>query len=114
MGQPITVVEKPTATAGIVRFEINRSLTGMGHERYRSLADATGHRPPDELARRLFERGGIDAVHIFSNVITVDLARGADGSGLLEVIQGLFIHYSPGVLPPTDEELTAEAGSAAG
>lgn len=112
MGQPITVVEKPTATAGIVRFEINRSLTGMGHERYRSLAEATGHRPPDELARRLFERGGVDAVHVFSNIITVDLARGSDGTGLLQVIQNLFIHYRPGVLPPTDEELTAEAGAA--
>ncbi len=109
MGQPITVVEKPTATPGIVRFEINRSLTGMGHERYRSAAEATGQRPPDELARRLFERGGVEAVHIFSNVITVDLAPGADGSGLLEVIQGLFIHYRPGVLPPTDEELAAAA-----
>jgi hypothetical protein len=114
MGQPITVVEKPTATAGIVRFEINRSLTGMGHERYRSLADATGHRPPDELARRLFERGGVDAVHVFSNIITVDLAKGSDGAGLLKVIENLFIHYRPGVLPPTDEELTAEAGATAG
>lgn len=109
MGQPITVVEKPTARAGIVRFEINRSLTGMGHERYPSLAEATGNRPPDELARRLFERGGVDAVHIYSNIITVDLSEGADGSGLLEVIKGLFIHYRPGVLPPTDEELTATA-----
>ncbi len=113
MGQPISVVEKPTATAGIVRFEINRSLTGMGHERYRSLAEATGHRPPDELARRLFERGGVDAVHVFSNIITVDLAQGSDGSGLLQVIENLFIHYRPGVLPPTDEELTAEAGTTA-
>jgi hypothetical protein len=37
MGQPINVVEKPSRTPGIARFEINRSLTGMGHERYASV-----------------------------------------------------------------------------
>ncbi|MDP8986795.1 MAG: NifU N-terminal domain-containing protein [Actinomycetota bacterium] len=109
MGQPITVVEKPTATPGVVRFETNRSLTGMGHERYRSRDDATGVRPPDELARRLFDRGGIDAVHVYSNVITVDLAEGADSAGLRDIIHDLFIHYRPGVLPPSDDELTGAA-----
>ena len=107
MGQPITVVEKPATRPGVVSFELNRSLTGMGHERYRSAADATGERPPDVLARRLFERGGIDAVHIYSNVITVDLAPGAAAEGMEDVIHGLFIHYVPGVLPPSDEELVA-------
>ena len=34
MGHPITVTEKPTRREGVVRFELNRSLTGMGHERY--------------------------------------------------------------------------------
>jgi hypothetical protein len=99
MGQPITVTQKPTAQPGVVRFEINRSLTGMGHERYRSAAEATGDRPPDVLARRLFEHGGVDAVHVFSNVITVDLAKGASGADLLDVVQGLFIHYTEGVQP---------------
>ena len=41
MGQPITVTEKPTGRPGIVRFELNRTLTGMGHEHYASAADAT-------------------------------------------------------------------------
>ena len=109
MGQPITVVEKPTTTSGVVRFETNRSLTGMGHERYQRRSDATGQRPPDELARRLFDHGGVDAVHVYSNVITVDLEEGADGSDLLEVIQDLFIHYRPGVNPPTDDELSGAA-----
>ena len=99
MGQPITVIERPTTRADVVRFEINRSLTGMAHERYRSRAEATGPRPPDELARRLFDHGGVEAVHVYSNVITVDLAA--------DVIHELFIHYVPGVLPPTDEELVA-------
>jgi hypothetical protein len=99
MGQPITVTQKPTAQPGVVRFEINRSLTGMGHERYRSAAEATGERPPDVLARRLFEHGGIDAVHIYSNIITVDLSKGASGADLLGVVEGLFIHYTEGVQP---------------
>lgn len=110
MGQPISVVQKRAATPGVLRFETNRSLTGMGHERYRSGDAVTGHRPPDELARRLLERGGIDAVHVYSNVITIDLAKGGDGAGVLEVIQDLFIHYRPGVMPPTDEELTGTSG----
>jgi hypothetical protein len=113
MGQPITVTEKPTTTPGVVRFETNRNLTGMGHERYRSAADATGRRPVDELARQLLERGGVDAVHIYGNVITVDLAKGAVSTGLGELIQELFIHYLPGVLPPTDEELTGGAAAPA-
>ena len=110
MGQSITVVEKPSARSGVVRFETNRSLTGMGHERYAIGVDVTGDRPVDELARRLFERGGIDNVHVYSNVITVDLSKGSQGEGLRDLIEDLFIHYVPGVRPPTDEELTAEAG----
>jgi hypothetical protein len=97
MGQPVAVVQKPTRTPGIVRFEINRSLTGMGHERYRSGADATGDRPPDVVARLLFERGGVDGVHIFSNEITVDLSKGASAEGIEELLRELFIHYRPGV-----------------
>jgi hypothetical protein len=110
MGQPVTVVEKPTPMRGVVRFETNRALTGMGHERYRSLADCIGDRPPDVLARRLFERGGVDAVHIYSNVITVDVTKGYTTEGIADIIRDLYIHYVPGVLPPSDEELTGDAG----
>lgn len=99
MGQPIAVVEKPTATPGVVRFEINRTLTGTGHERYRSASDATGDRPPDELARRLFAHGGVDGVHIHSNMITIDLAKGGTDTGLAGIIENLFIHYTEGVNP---------------
>ena len=107
MGQPITVTEKPTATPGVVRFETNRNLTGMGHERFKGADDAVGNRPVDELARQLFARGGIDAIHVYGNVITIDLAKGATTDGLAEVIHDLFVHYRPGVVPPTDEELIA-------
>jgi hypothetical protein len=99
MGQPIAVVRKKTSSPAIVRFEINRSLTGMGHERYLAGDEITGDRPPDELARRLLAHGGITAVHIYSNEITVELAPGSTGDGLEDVIANLFIHYTPGVQP---------------
>jgi hypothetical protein len=108
MGQPITVVEKPSATPGIVRFELNRSLTGMGHERYPSREAASGDRIVYELARRLFDTGKASAVHVYSNVITVDLTKGSTAEGLAAVINELFIYYRPGVVPPSDEELMAQ------
>ena len=99
MGQPVTVIQKPTSKPWIVRFDINRSLTGMGHEKYRSIEEAQGDRPPDVLARRLFERGGIISVHVYSNTITVELAHGVSSDGLREMIEQLFIHYRDGVQP---------------
>ncbi len=97
MGQRITVSRKPSIRPDVVIFELNRSLTGMGHERYRSSADAVRDRPVDELARRLFAVGGIEGVHVYSNVVTVDLAPGAEPEGLEEIIGGLFTYYREGV-----------------
>ena len=99
MGQPITVVQKPTTRPGVVRFDLNRSLTGMGHERYRAGGEISGHRPPDEVARRLFSVGGVEAVHVYSNEVTVELSAGADAGAYLEPLQDLFIHYVEGVTP---------------
>jgi hypothetical protein len=99
MGQPITVTEKPTRREGIVRFELNRSLTGMGHEHYGSADAATGDRPPDDLARRLFEHQAVKSVHVYSNEVTVELQPGQSSDGLKEAIEGLYIHYRPGVTP---------------
>jgi hypothetical protein len=94
MGQPINVVEKPSRTPGVARFETDRWLTGMGHERYASLDDVVGDKTVDDLARRLFETGGVTAVHVNGSVITVTLAEGwADTATLLDVIRGLHIHY---------------------
>ncbi len=96
MGQPIVVVEKPSvANPGMVRFETNRPLTGMSHERYRAGTEVRGDRPPDEIARRLFGHGGVEAVHVNGSVVTVDLAKGRTSEGLRELIEGLFIHYPP-------------------
>ena len=109
MGQPVTVIEKPSSRPGIVRFETNRVLTGMGHERYTSAEQAVGVHPADVLARRLFERGGIAAVHVNGSVVTVEL-ESADASGIKEIIEGLYTYYLPGVEPPSDDELIAQVG----
>jgi hypothetical protein len=96
MGQPITVVAKPSSSRpDIVRFEINRPLSGMGHERYLAgqPIPVGAHRPPDELARRLFERGGVDAIHVNGSVITVELAEGGTAEGMVDIIRDLFVFY---------------------
>lgn len=95
MGQPINVVEKPSSRPGIARFETNRSLTGMGHERYASVDDIAAARPVDELARRLFDSGGVTEVHANGSMVTVHLADGWTGEKLLDVIRGLYIFYPP-------------------
>jgi hypothetical protein len=97
MGQPVTVIEKPSSTPGVVRYEINRTITGMGHETYRSAADAVRDTPADRLARQLFERGGIATVHMNSNVITVHLLDASPPNGIKELIEGMYIYYGPGV-----------------
>ena len=99
MGQPITVTEQPTGREGFVRFELNRSLTGMAHERYVSVEDAKGHRPPDVLARRLLEHGNVQSVSIYSNEVTIELKPWKTAEGLKELIEELYIHYLPGVHP---------------
>lgn len=116
MGQPITVIEKPsTSNPAVLRFETNRPLSGMGHERYTEAPSGLVNRPVDELARRLFAAGGIESVHINGSVVTVTLAGGRTGAGLADIVRGLFLHYGgegPGaaMTPPTDEaDLTPEA-----
>lgn len=105
MGQMVAVTEKPSSTPGIVRYELNRALTGMGHEHYNSPDEATGDRPADELARRLFATGQIDSVHVFSNMLTVELARGGNPGPLPEIIRTLYQYWQPGMKPPSFEDL---------
>jgi hypothetical protein len=99
MGLAINVKEYPTNTPSVVRFEADRGLTGMAHERYSSLADIIFDRPPDRLAKALLERGGVRNVHIYGNEITVTLEAGANTSGMADLITNLFIHYREGVQP---------------
>jgi len=73
MGQPVAVEEKRSVVAATVRFETNRSLTGMGHERFASAAEAKGTRPAAVVARRLFETGQsvteiLSIEHVFDTV----------------------------------------------
>lgn len=107
MGQLVTVIEKPSPRPGIVRYVLNRALTGMGHERYRLGEDIIGDRPADELARRLLATGDVAGVSINANVVTVELAT-SDASGLKDVIEDLYTYYVPGVEVPSDEELIAQ------
>jgi hypothetical protein len=111
MGQPVAVVEKPSTLPGIVRFEANRTLTGMGHERFASAGDAVGPRPAAELARRLFATGKVSGVHIYANMITVDLATGRDTDGLVDVVRDLHKYWLPGMEPPAFEDPAEDAPS---
>jgi hypothetical protein len=101
VGQPVTVLEKPSHRPGVLRFETNRVLSGTGHEHYEAGQEILGQRPPDLIAARLFERGGVDRVHVNGNVITVTLARGGDAEGIAEIVGDLYTYYRPGVPVPT-------------
>jgi hypothetical protein len=93
MGQSIVVTEKPSSNPGMVRYETNRALTGMGHEHYRQGDEVWGERPPDELARRILARGGVTAVHVNGNIVTVDLQKGHDAHGIKDIVENLYRFY---------------------
>ena len=93
MGQSVTVRAKPSANPEILRFEANRSLTGMGHESYSSVDDVIRDRPVDVLAKRLLEAGGVEHIHVNSSMITVHLAGGTTGAHLTEIVANLFRFY---------------------
>jgi hypothetical protein len=113
MGQPVAITRRPSSTAGIVRFEANRNLTGMGHEVFRSADEARGPRPAAELARRLFATGEVGAVHVFANMITVDLAKGSGGESLDDVVRDLYQYWKPGMVPPSFDDLVVEEADSA-
>jgi len=116
MGQLVGVVEKNSSIPGLVRYELNRNLTGSGHERFSSVSEAVGPRPSAELARRLFGTGHVAGVHLYMNMITVDLQKGFTSDGLLDVVRDLYQYWTPGKPVPTAEDLAppAEAAPAAG
>ena len=105
MGQSIVVNEKPSSNPGVVRFETNRAITGMGHERYPAGTEVWGERPPDELARRLLARGGIARVQINGNMVTVDLEKGFDAIGLKAIIENLYRFYPDEPVAPGEDAL---------
>ena len=106
MGQPVTFLSTTSPKPGVLRFELNRSLTGMGHERYRAGEEILGNRPPDVLAKRIFAAGHVETIHIYSSMVTVNLASTEDGD-LEPVLREPYTYYVPGVEIPSDDELIA-------
>ena len=106
MGQPVTFLRTSSPRPGIVRFELNRTITGMGHERYRAGQEILGDRAVDELARRLLATGKLAAVHIHGSMVTAEMSD-PDATALEDVIADLYTYYVPGVEIPPDEELIA-------
>ena len=116
MGEPVVVKKKPSSKPGVVRFETNRALTGMGHERYRVDDEVWGERPPDVLARRIFARGGVDGVQVHGNMVTVDLEKGFDAEGLIGIIENMYVHYPENLVgadAPTEDAPVEVAAPAA-
>ncbi len=111
MGQQIGVIEKASSNPGMVRFEANRNLTGMGHEVFHTAADAIGPRPAAALARNLLSTGQVATVHVYGNMITLDLAQGASSAGLGDVIRDLYQYWKPGMEMPVFEDVAPEAGA---
>ena len=108
VGQPVDVKQTTAGVAGRIRFELNRTLTGQGHEKFTSASQAIGPRPAAELARRLFNSGAVLGVHVFANIVTVDLVPGSRDSDLAQIVTDLHQYWKPGMKPPTVEELMAQ------
>ena len=113
MGQPVATKKVPSATPGRVRFEINRSLTGQGHEHYANATDARGSKPADVLARRLFATGAVTSVHVYGNMITLDVTPSASEAALQTAVEDMYQYWTPGKVPPTEEELMAQVPKSA-
>jgi hypothetical protein len=113
MGQQVAVIERPSTQPGVVRFETNRSLTGMGHERFISVLEATGPRPAATIARQLLSTGKVDSVHVYGNVVTVELARGYTSAGLADVVRDLYQYWKPGMEPQVFEEVAPDPSAVA-
>ncbi|MBK6311131.1 MAG: hypothetical protein IPF42_11300 [Candidatus Microthrix sp.] len=88
----------------MVRYELNRTLTGTGHEVYLPDSPISGHRPPDLLARRLFEQvRGVESIHILGGMVTVEMSFGTDGGRRQGDMEELYTFYRPGVPLPSIE-----------
>ena len=113
MGQQVAVVEKPSPRPGRLRLETNRSLTGMGHERFTSMHDAIGPRPAAVLARQLLSTGRVDSVYMYGNIISVDISEGFNADGLADVVRNMYQFWKPGMEMPTFDAPADEAAPAA-
>jgi hypothetical protein len=95
MGQAITVTVRPGVSPSVRIFDCNRSITGMAIETYASVDDVGDGRPPDVLARRLFDLGATK-VTVYSSGVIVE-APAESWSALeprvIETIEHLFGYY---------------------
>lgn len=98
VGQPVAVTIKQSAEPGRVRLELNRSLTGQGHEFY-DAAPVRAETFGAVLAERLFATGKVRAVHVMSSVVTVDLVPGASADSLVTIVTDLYQYWKPGMVP---------------
>jgi len=117
MGQQVSVVEKPSPRRGVVKYELNRSLTGMGHEHFASMKDAVGPRPAAVLAGQLLATGKVDSVYMYGNIVTIDISKGYTADGLSDVVRNMYQFWKPGMEMPTFDapaEEAAPAGAPAG
>ncbi|WP_420450836.1 hypothetical protein [Ilumatobacter sp.] len=114
MGQLVGVTEKQSATPGVVRYELNRTLSGQGHERFASRVDAHGASPSAALARLLFDTGQVGGVHVYANIVTIDLAKGHGADGLADVMRDMYQYWKAGVEPPSFEDLQPDEPEATG
>jgi len=95
VGQEITVTVRPGASDRVRMFDCNRSITGMAIETYESREAIKGGRPPDVLARRLFDLGAT-RVTVYSNdvIVEADAARWPElEPKVVETIEHLFGFY---------------------
>jgi hypothetical protein len=113
MGQQVAVTERLSPRPGVVRFETNRSLTGMGHEHFKSLADAVGPRPAAALARQLLSTGKVESVYMYGNIVSVDVAEGSSADGLGDVVRNMYQYWKPGMEMPTFDAPVEEAAAPA-
>lgn len=95
MGQEITVTAREGSSPDVRMFDCNRSITGMEIVSYESREAISAGRPPDVLARRLFDLGA-SKVTVYSNDVIVEAP--ADRWGELEpkvaeAIEHLFGFY---------------------
>lgn len=112
MGQQVAVVEKPSPRPGLLRLETNRSLTGMGHERFTTMSDAVGPRPAAVIARQLLSTGKVDSVYVYGNIISVDVAKGYTADGLADLVRNMYQYWKPGMEMPTFDAPVEEAAPA--
>jgi hypothetical protein len=61
----------------------------------------------------LFATGKVTGVHVYGNIVTVDVAKGFDSSGLGDIVREMYQYWKPGVEPPAFEDLQPEEPAAA-